>query len=74
MHSSGADPGRWIGWLATHLDNANNVQITKYVLNHDFSVELICVYVATRIQEYVYQCAYINETVSSIATWQYFQN
>jgi len=27
---TGADPGGWIGWLATHIDNVNNVQITKY--------------------------------------------
>jgi len=35
---SGADPGKWIVWLATHLDNASDMQFT--ILNHDFSVKL----------------------------------
>ena len=53
IHASngpGADSGGWIGWLATHLDNANNIQITKYYThNHDFSVELVCNYKNSRI-------------------------
>jgi len=39
-----ADPGGWIGWLATHLDNVTS---QNTIIDNDFSVKLM----ATRSQE-----------------------